>query len=59
MTRDRRGRAVTFTEFFAAVGLRRADSAAVDVEALIARANAGDVQEPPFAPPSGRPSPAH
>lgn len=41
ITRDRRGRAVTFTEFFAAVGLRRADSAAVDVEALLARANAG------------------
>lgn len=41
ITRDRRGRAVTFTEFFAAVGLRRADSAAVDVEALLRRANAG------------------
>ena len=41
ITRDRRGRAVTFTEFFAAAGLRRADSAAVDVEALLRRANAG------------------
>jgi predicted NBD/HSP70 family sugar kinase len=41
ITCDHRGRAVTFTGFFEAAGLRRVATPAVDVGALIARVEAG------------------
>lgn len=40
LTRDQRGRAVPFTEFFRAAGLRQPTTAAVDVAALVARVEA-------------------